>query len=466
MSRKATQIHITVEREKSLSATGSQHVRSERLRRLLFAAAFSDDTCPVPPFSVATKARNSISGSLVIADDGEGFDNHAASEIFGRQSSTQRPPRRNGQEEQYGNIFCMGSMRLAAEAVLFTRCSRSKMASCILLSQSLQDRYSHAATDPAVVACLSWRVVQGRMVPIKAGGESAWAEQLNAFAAVTSFKTEHQILSELGRRVESQGNVAYLSHLWRHDDPDARPELDVTSSSDDIRLTVAPPHGPGMPTTSLRAYLALLYLRPVVRITIGGVLIRPAHPYRELAQLGRYRVATPRLSQQQQQLDQLLFLKQGLEESAAEAARHAAGLPPGTERDKAVQASEQAMEKVNKANAEVKQLRSQPSVPTRLSLVFGLNLERRGLSGLVVFHCGRLIRLYDRIGPQAYSDPTHPATPGGVVAFVDLPPDSLVPLAHKQAFTSPPAFAALCEIVAAHMQEYWYSFVATLLFDV
>jgi hypothetical protein len=38
--------------------------------------------------------------------------------------------------------------------------------------------------------------------------------------------------------------------------------------------------------------------------------------------------------------------------------------------------------------------------PKELSFIFGVNIEQRDLDGMFVYNCSRLIKMYEKTGPQ------------------------------------------------------------------
>jgi len=39
--------------------------------------------------------------------------------------------------------------------------------------------------------------------------------------------------------------------------------------------------------------------------------------------------------------------------------------------------------------------------PKQIVFVFGINIENRGRDGVFVYNCSRLIKMYQKVGPQA-----------------------------------------------------------------
>lgn len=38
--------------------------------------------------------------------------------------------------------------------------------------------------------------------------------------------------------------------------------------------------------------------------------------------------------------------------------------------------------------------------PKELNFVFGVNIEQRDLDGMFIYNCSRLIKMYEKVGPQ------------------------------------------------------------------
>lgn len=55
--------------------------------------------------------------------------------------------------------------------------------------------------------------------------------------------------------------------------------------------------------------------------------------------------------------------------------------------------------------------------PKTLTFYFGMNVVNRACDGMFVYNCSRLIKMYQRIGPQQDSS----MTCRGVVGIVDVP---------------------------------------------
>lgn len=38
--------------------------------------------------------------------------------------------------------------------------------------------------------------------------------------------------------------------------------------------------------------------------------------------------------------------------------------------------------------------------PKELNFIFGVNIEQRELDGMFIYNCSRLIKMYEKVGPQ------------------------------------------------------------------
>lgn len=86
-----------------------------------------------------------------------------------------------------------------------------------------------------------------------------------------------------------------------------------------------------------------------------------------------------------------------------------------------------------------------------LTFTFGLQVEQRRLDGLFVYNCNRLIKMYERTGPQLEGG----VKCAGVVGVVDVPYLVLEPTHNKQDFADHKEYKHLLKSMADHMLQYW-----------
>ncbi|KFV47466.1 MORC family CW-type zinc finger protein 2, partial [Gavia stellata] len=89
--------------------------------------------------------------------------------------------------------------------------------------------------------------------------------------------------------------------------------------------------------------------------------------------------------------------------------------------------------------------------PKELNFVFGVNIEQRELDGMFIYNCSRLIKMYEKVGPQLEGG----MACGGVVGVVDVPYLVLEPTHNKQDFADAKEYRHLLKAMGEHLAQYW-----------
>eukprot|EP00041_Stephanoeca_diplocostata_P015343 m.292543 g.292543 ORF g.292543 m.292543 type:complete len:950 (-) comp20002_c0_seq2:371-3220(-) len=421
---------------------------------------------------------------LFFSDDGKGLNPTDAMRLFCNIQSRVKPTASALQYHatilRYGNMMCMSAMRIAGDAILFTKCREFR--SCVLLSQSLQDSIGMLEENRIVTPIVSWRV------PISSSTETRASDMefcdnmstahhqanLDVIQQYSSFTTIESMVDQFCRITSPEGNLVVCFNLWTLAGTSSRcqPELALWDSPGDIVLSTSLELHTS-PKHSLREYLSRLYLQPSMRVAIQGEWLHPVHPCRELAFRRRYEVPVRKFISAETHANHMKMLTHRhakarahcdmliAKSAAMEQDRSGVGAS-----DKRAQTRaevrlgvEQARRSVSQADQEVQRANRRYS-DGHLTLVFGLNIEARANTGLLIYHCGRLIRLYDRAGLHTqHDDPTALGAAAGVVGFVNLPSYCLHPLPHYQGFTNPTSYKELCTVMDDHLYSYWHDII-------
>ncbi|KAL0155398.1 hypothetical protein M9458_049661, partial [Cirrhinus mrigala] len=89
--------------------------------------------------------------------------------------------------------------------------------------------------------------------------------------------------------------------------------------------------------------------------------------------------------------------------------------------------------------------------PKELNFIFGVNIERRDQDGMFVYNCSRLIKMYEKTGPQLEGG----MACGGVVGVVDVPYLVLEPTHNKQDFADAKEYRHLLRAMGEYLAQYW-----------
>lgn len=209
------------------------------------------------------------SSMLVFQDDGGGMDPEGVRRCMSLGFSTKKSKTTIG---QYGNGFKTSTMRLGADAIVFTRAIRGGnvtlsigLLSYIFLRKTLK--------DDIVVPMLDFKIQDGDIVPLVYGSQGDWDSSLKIVLDWSPFSSKEELLQQF-QDVGSHGTKVVVYNLWMNDD--GLLELDFEDDDEDILLRdqgsasggfsksqkeIVKQHISHRLRFSLRAYTSILYLR-------------------------------------------------------------------------------------------------------------------------------------------------------------------------------------------------------------
>jgi hypothetical protein len=274
-------------------------------------------------------------------------------------------------------------------------------------------------------------------------------------------------MKEFDKIESSSGTLVIIYNLKLLDS--GQPELDVKTDPHDIILTN--PDGGGVTDTddglmperkSFRAYASILYVEPRMRVYIQGRKVRTKRLVNTLYKPRLYRYTSARFKTRSEAEAKRAEEDAKIVENRAREAESKAKnleLKYGSTSDKeqraelrraqiaAVELRKDAQLKKTIAERKSKALRD----PKQLSFVFGINIENRSRDGMFVYNCSRLIKMYQKVGPQADGG----VFCSGVVGVVDVPYLVLEPTHNKQDFADAKEYRHLQQAMGEHMLQYW-----------
>ncbi|PUZ39519.1 hypothetical protein GQ55_9G320900 [Panicum hallii var. hallii] len=211
---------------------------------------------------------------LVFQDDGGGMDPEAVRRCMSLGFSTKKSKTTIG---QYGNGFKTSTMRLGADAIVFTRAIRGSLFSCsdVTLSIGLLSYTFLRRTmkDDIVVPMLDFKIQDGDIVPLVYGSQGDWDSSLKIILDWSPFSSKEELLQQF-QDVGSHGTKVVVYNLWLNDD--GLLELDFEDDDEDILLRdqgsasggvtkgqkeIVQQHISHRLRFSLRAYTSILYLK-------------------------------------------------------------------------------------------------------------------------------------------------------------------------------------------------------------
>ncbi|NXN09646.1 MORC2 protein, partial [Indicator maculatus] len=402
----------------------------------------------------------------------------AASVIqFGR--SAKRSPE-STQIGQYGNGLKSGSMRIGKDFILFTK--KDNSITCLLLSRTFHEE---EGIDEVIVPLPSW----------KAGSRDPLSDNMERFAIETEliykyspFKSEQEVMEQFskirgdrgtdGQRraggagggpwaglhlssfLPCSGTLVIIFNLKLMDN--GEPELDVTSDPRDIQMAGTPPEGTKPERRSFRAYAAVLYIDPRMRIFINGHKVQTKRLSCCLYKPRMYKYTSNRFkTRAEQEVKKAEHVARIAEEKAQEAESKARALELRLGGDltresrvtlRQAQNSAIALRREADVKKRIKDAKQRAlREPKELSFIFGVNIERRELDGVFIYNCSRLIKMYEKVGPQLEGG----MACGGVVGVVDVPYLVLEPTHNKQDFADAKEYRHLLKAMGEHLVQYW-----------
>ncbi|XP_065005832.1 protein MICRORCHIDIA 2-like isoform X4 [Musa acuminata AAA Group] len=205
---------------------------------------------------------------LLFQDDGGGMDPEGIRRCMSLGFSSKRSKTTIG---QYGNGFKTSTMRLGADAIVFSRASRG---SCVTLSIGLLSYTFLRRTlkDDIFVPMLDFQIINGQIIPLSSNSQDEWDSSLKTIIEWSPFSSKEELLLQF-EDIGLHGTKVLIYNLWMNDD--GLLELDFEDDEEDILLRdqaysggfsrsnkeIVHCHISYTLKYSLRAYASILYLR-------------------------------------------------------------------------------------------------------------------------------------------------------------------------------------------------------------
>uniref|UniRef100_A0A674C1I8 MORC family CW-type zinc finger 2 n=1 Tax=Salmo trutta TaxID=8032 RepID=A0A674C1I8_SALTR len=388
---------------------------------------------------------------LCFLDDGTGMDPNEATHVIQFGKSSKRTPD-STHIGQYGNGLKSGSMRIGKDFILFTK--KDNTLSCLFLSRTFHEE---EGLDEVIVPLPTWELLTRQPIT---GDPEKFAIETELIYKYSPFKNEQQLMEQFNKIEGSSGTLVIIYNLKLMDTRE--PELDVETDHQDILMAGTPSEGVKPERRSFRAYAAVLYIDPRMRIFIQGHKVRTKRLSCCLYKPRVYKYTSTRFkTRAEQEVKKADHLAKLAEEKAREAESKSLSLETKLGDDMSREsrvilrkAQEGAMMLRREAEVKKKIQESKQKAlkdPKELSFIFGVNIEQRDLDGMFVYNCSRLIKMYEKTGPQLEGG----MACGGVVGVVDVPYLVLEPTHNKQDFADAKEYRHLLRAMGEHLAQYW-----------
>uniref|UniRef100_A0A8C5STB9 MORC family CW-type zinc finger 2 n=1 Tax=Laticauda laticaudata TaxID=8630 RepID=A0A8C5STB9_LATLA len=402
---------------------------------------------------IFTENRLDLRGGFMLCflDDGAGMDPNDAASVIQFGKSAKRSPE-STQIGQYGNGLKSGSMRIGKDFILFTK--KETTMTCLFLSRTFHEE---EGIDEVIVPLPTWN--SRTREPLTDNMEK-FSIETELIYKYSPFKSEQEVMQQFDKIFGDKGTLVIIFNLKLMDN--GEPELDVTSDPRDIQMAETPPEGTKPERRSFRAYAAVLYIDPRMRIFIHGHKVQTKRLSCCLYKPRMYKYTSKRFkTRAEQEVKKAEHMARIVEEKAREAESKARALELRlggdlTRESRVMLRQAQDLAITIRREADVKKRIREAKQralkePKELSFIFGVNIEQRHLDGMFVYNCSRLIKMYEKVGPQLEGG----MACGGVVGVVDVPYLVLEPTHNKQDFADAKEYRHLLKAMGEYLAQYW-----------
>ncbi|KAM5235487.1 ATPase MORC2-like [Ctenodactylus gundi] len=403
--------------------------------------------------NIYAERREDLRGGFMLCflDDGVGMNPSDTAGVIQFGKSAKRTPE-STQIGQYGNGLKSGSMRIGKDFILFTK--KEATMTCLFLSRTFHEE---EGIDEVIVPLPTWDA-QTR-APVTDNMEK-FAIETELIYKYSPFHTEEEVMGQFKKISGESGTLVIIFHLRLRDN--GKPELDITSNPRDIQMAETSPASARPEQHSFRAYVAVLYLEPRMRIFIQGYKVQTKRLTCCLYRPRMYKYVSCHFkTRAEQEIKRAEHAARMADERAEEAESKARVLETSLggelareSRVKLRQVQNTAINLRREADVKrrVKEAKEQAlKEPKELDFVFGVNIECRDLDGMFIYNCSRLIKMYEKVGPQREGN----MVCKGVVGVVDIPYLVLEPTHNKQDFADSKEYQHLMKAMGEHLAQYW-----------
>ncbi|XP_027719642.1 MORC family CW-type zinc finger protein 2 isoform X1 [Vombatus ursinus] len=388
---------------------------------------------------------------LCFLDDGAGMDPSDAASVIQFGKSAKRAPE-STQIGQYGNGLKSGSMRIGKDFILFTK--KDDTMTCLFLSRTFHEE---EGIDEVIVPLPTWSACTQE--PITENMDK-FSTEIELIYKYSPFKSEKQVMDQFKKISGESGTLVIIFNLKLTEN--GEPELDVVSDPRDIQMAETSPEGTKPERRSFRAYAAVLYIDPRMRIFIHGHKVQTKRLSCCLYKPRMYKYTSNRFkTRAEQEVKKAEHVARIAEDKAREAENKARALELRLGGDltresrvalRQVQGTAINLRREADIKKRIKEAKQRAlKEPKELNFVFGVNIEQRDLDGMFIYNCSRLIKMYEKVGPQLEGG----MACGGVVGVVDVPYLVLEPTHNKQDFADAKEYRHLLKAMGEHLAQYW-----------
>ncbi|EDM11113.1 similar to microrchidia (predicted), isoform CRA_b [Rattus norvegicus] len=375
---------------------------------------------------------------LCFLDDGCGMSPDEASDIiyFGTSKKRLSTLKFIG---QYGNGLKSGSMRIGKDCILFTK--KEETMTCLFFSQTFCEK---EGLTEVVVPIPSWLTRTRESIT---DDTQKFSTELSIIYKYSPFKTEAELMQQFDMIYGRCGTLLIIYNLKLL--LSGEPELDVTTDKEDILMAEALEEFPER--RSFRAYTAVLYFEPRMRIFIQAKRVQTKHLCYSLYKPRKYQYTTSsfkgkfktevKKAEEAVKMAELLFKE----------VQAKVNQPDRIVLSSAKDVIQKALEDVEAKHKDLRQKQRALRKAKTLSLFFGVHTEDRSQAGMFIYSNNRLIKMYEKVGPQLKMKSLLGA---GVIGIVNIPLEIMEPSHNKQEFLNVQEYNHLLKVMGQYLIQY------------
>ncbi|XP_051005970.1 MORC family CW-type zinc finger protein 1 [Acomys russatus] len=375
---------------------------------------------------------------LCLLDDGCGMSPDEASDIiyFGTSKKRLSTLKFIG---QYGNGLKSGSMRIGKDFILFTK--KEETMTCLFFSQTFCEK---EGLTEVVVPIPSWLTRTRESVT---DDPQKFFTEVSIIYKYSPFKTEAELMQQFDMIYGRCGTLLVIYNLKLL--LSGKPELDVKTDKEDILMAEALEEFPER--RSFRAYTAVLYFDPRMRIFIQAKRVQTKHLCYSLYKPRKYQYTTysfkGKLKTEVKKAEEAVKMAELVFKEVQVKVKE----PDRTSLSSAKDVLQKALEDLETKHKNLRQKQRALRKAKTLFLIFGVHVEDQSQAGVFIYSNNRLIKMYEKVGPQLKMKSLLGA---GVIGIVNVPLEIMEPSHNKQEFLNVQEYNHLLKVMGQYLVQY------------
>ncbi|XP_041911752.1 MORC family CW-type zinc finger protein 1 [Arvicola amphibius] len=340
---------------------------------------------------------------------------------------------------QCGNGLKSGSMRIGKDFILFTK--KEETMTCLFFSQTFCEK---EGLTEVVVPIPSWSTRTRESVT---EDPQKFFTELSIIYKYSPFKTEAKLMEQFDMIYGRCGTLLIIYNMKLL--LSGEPELDVKTDKEDILMAEDLEELPER--RSFRAYTAVLYFDPRMRIFIQAKRVQTKHLCYSLYKPRKYQYAISsfkgKFKTEAKEAEEAAKIAELSFKELQVKVHQPNRISLSSEKDGLQKPGEVAETKHKNLRQKQRTLRK----ARILSLFFGVHIEDQNQAGMFIYSNNRLIKMHEKVGPQLKMKSLLGA---GVIGIVNIPLEIMEPSHNKQEFLNVQEYNHLLKVMGQYLVQY------------